>query len=106
MCPVAKAVAAYWLLIRVLSAPAEMAALEGAVVKVGSRRASSGAERRHGSVGSLLCLNLAGDTCAPGLAAGWDQDQKQEDGGVALECSEARMAVCLGWALARRVRSG
>ena len=94
---------------RVLRAPAVMAVVEGVVVKEGSRR-NLEAERRSGSVGSLLCLNLAGDACAPGLATGWDQNQnqkqEQKDGGVALECSEAVMVVCLGWALARRVRLG
>lgn len=87
------------------AAPAVMAVVEGVVVKEGSRR-NLEAERWRGSVGSLLCLNLAGDACAPGLATGWGQNQNQEDGGVALECSEAVMVVCLGWALARRVRLG
>lgn len=91
---------------RVLRAPAVMAVLEGAVVKAGGRRDPPDAERRHGSVGSPLCLNVAGDMSASGLATGWEQEQEQEDGTVAPECSAATMAVWLRWASARGVGLG
>lgn len=93
---------------RVLRAPAVMAVLEGAVVKAGGRREPPDAERRHGSVGSPLCLNVAGDMCAAGLATGWEQEQEQEqkDGTVAPECSVATMAVWLRWASARGLGLG
>ena len=91
---------------RVLRAPDVMAVLEGAVVKAGGRREPPDAERRHGSVGSPLCLNVAGDMCAAGLATGWEQEQEQEDGTVAPECLAATMAVWLRWASARGMGLG